>query len=200
MRKINKLTPLADFNGDNYNRDCTTWKCFHEKYKEIFYETRFQILVDEQNQQCGYTEIYINNEEESHIDHYVKQEYNQNLKFDWNNYIVATKDNNFGANYKDNTYKIQKSEYALIFNPIFDTVEEHFYYDEFGMIIEDEGKVQKTIEVFNLNHSLLKFKRKQIISLIEYFKNDGLSNLEIKFELEDYGFKSIINQYCKEEN
>ncbi len=200
MRKIHKLSPLAHFNGDNYKRDCRTWQYFHEKYKEVFEETRLQILVYEQKQQCGYTEIYINDERDSHIDHYIKQEHNQNLKFDWNNYIIATKDNIFGANYKDNTYKVQQNEYPLIFNPIVDNVEEYFYYNEFGRIREDEGKVKKTIEVFNLNHKLLRFKRKELINLIDYFKNDGLSNIEIKSQLEDYGFKSIINQYCKEKN
>jgi len=200
MRKIDKLTPLLHFNGDNYKKDCRTWQCFHKKYKDVFEETRFQILVDEQKQQCGYTEIYVNDERDTHIDHYVKQEYNQSLKFDWNNYIVATKDNLFGANYKDNTYKIKQNEYPLIFNPIKDNVEEYFYYDELGMLREDEGKVKKTIEIFNLNHELLIFKRKQLISLIEYFKNDGLSSLEIKSQLEEFGFKSLINQYCKEED
>ena len=199
MRKINKLTPLPHFNGDNYRR-CSTWQCFHEKYKEIFEESRLHILIDEQKQQCGYTEIYINDERDSHIDHYIKQEHDKNLKFDWSNYIVATKDDDFGARYKDNTYKIQQNEYTLIFNPIVDNVEEHFYYDEFGKIREDEGKVKKTIEVFHLNHKLLIFKRKQLLSLIEYFQDDGLSNNEIKSQLETSGFKSIIEQYCKEEN
>jgi uncharacterized protein (TIGR02646 family) len=192
--------PLPHFNGDNYKKDCRTWQCFHEKYKEVFEETRLQILIDEQKEKCGYTEIYINDEKECHIDHYVKQEYKQNLKFDWNNYIVATKDNIFGANYKDNTYKIQENEYPLIFNPIVDNVEEYFYYDEFGRIIEDNAKVKKTIEVFNLNHNYLIERREKIITLIDSYKQGGLSFLDIKNTLEDYGFKSVVEQYCKEEN
>ena len=61
-----------------------------------------------------------------------------------------------------------------------------------------DGKVEKTVEVFNLNHSLLKFKRKQVIDMINFFKNNGLERDEIKNELEMYGFKSVVNQYCKE--
>jgi uncharacterized protein (TIGR02646 family) len=203
MRKINKLTPLPYFNGDNYNIDCRIWGTinghitFHGKYPEIYQDTRLQILFDEQLLQCGYTEIYINNEEESHIDHYKKREHFPNLTFAWNNLIVATKDSKFGANYKDNTYKIRPHEYNLIFNPVIDNVEQYFYYDEFGMIREDEGKVKKTVEIFNLNYDLLKFKRKQIIDLIEYFKKDGLSFNEIKDTLELYGFRSVVEQYCK---
>ncbi len=205
MRRIHKLTPLPHFNGDNYNRDCFLWNeksgyiSFHGKYKDIFEQTRLQILIDEQHQQCGYTEIYINNEKECHIDHYIKQEYNQNLRFNWNNYIVATKDNNFGANYKDNTYKITEDEYDLIFNPIIDNIENHFYYNEFGMIREDSGKVEKTITVFNLNNKYLKERRTKIINLIEIYKNGGLSSNDIQDTLEEYGFKSVVEQYCNEE-
>ena len=198
MRRINKLTPLPFFNGKNYKK-CHTWQCFHEKYKDVFEETRLQMLIDEQKQQCGYTEIYINDERDSHIDHYIKQEYSNVLRFDWDNYIVATKDYDFGANYKDNIYKIKKSEYKDIFNPIIDNVEEYFYYDELGMIREDDGKVQKTIEVFNLNDEYLQERRKKIITLIRGYKNK-LSNNDIKLALESSGFKSVVNQYCKEEH
>jgi hypothetical protein len=32
------------------------------------------------------------------------------------------------------------------------------------------------------------------------FNGDNYTSLEIKSQLEDYGFKSLVNQYCKEEN
>jgi len=202
MRRINKLTPLPYFNGNNYNIDCKIWSCkkctditFHSKYPDIYQDTRWQILVDEQNQLCGYTELYIENLEESHIDHYKKREHFSDLTFDWNNLIVATKDDSFGANYKDNTYEINKNEYPLIFNPVADNVENYFYYNEFGMIREDEGKIKKTIEVFNLNHEYLKARRKNIIDMIDSFKNGGLSTLDIKNTIENFGFKSVVEQY-----
>ena len=196
MRKINKLTPLPHFNGLNYKGSCLTWKGFHNRYADIYQDTRWQIIIDEQFQQCGYTELYIENLEDSHIDHYKKREHFPNLTFDWSNLIVATKDNNFGANYKDSTYKIGVKEYPLIFNPIIDSVENNFYYDELGMIREDSGKVHKTVEVFNLNDEYLVQRRKKIINLIDNFKEGGLSLLEIKETLDDYGFKSVVNQYC----
>jgi len=206
MRKINKVTPIHNnFNGDNYNKDCKIWSCkkctditFHNKYKNIYEDTRWQILIDEQKQLCGYTELYIENLEDSHIDHYKKREHFPNLTFEWDNLVVATKDKIFGANYKDSIYKIQKTEYSSIFNPVIDNVEEYFYYDEFGMIREDKGKVEKTVEVFNLNHPLLKFKRKQLIDVIESCKNDGSSKDEIQTQLEQFGFKSVLNQYLQE--
>jgi len=203
MRKINKLVPLPHFNGDNYNRDCRIWSCkncthitFHNKYSDIYQDTRWQILIDEQLQQCGYTELYIENLEDSHIDHYKKREHFSNLTFDWNNLIVATKDNDFGANHKDNHYKIEKNEYNDIFNPIDDHVEDYFYYLEWGEIREDKGKVQKTIKIFNLNHEYLQERRKKLITLIDIYRSGGLSIDEIKDTLELSGFKSVVEQYC----
>lgn len=192
MRKINKGTPLEKFNGANYNNDCTDWKCFHDKYKIIFQDTRLQIVLDEQNNLCGYTEIYINNEEECHIDHYIKREFDSRLTFDWNNLIVATKDNDFGANYKDNTYKIQQPEYTQIYNPVTDNIK--FKYDEFGVILEEAGKIKKTVEVFHLNCESLKRRRADIISTIEALKKDNNDIEDIKAVLENVGFLSVVEQ------
>jgi len=203
MRKINKLIPLPNFNGSNYNNDCSLWTCkncnqitFHNKYKNIYEDTRLQILVDEQNQLCGYTELYINELEESHIDHYVKREFDQNLTFDWNNLIVATKDNDFGANYKDNTYCIQRNEYNTIYNPVIDDI--IFEYNEWGEIIEEEGKIKRTVEIFNLNYKPLADRRKSLIKQIEDYKKGGLSNEEIASTLNTYGFTSVLEQELKD--
>ena len=118
MRKINKDNPIVGFNGNNFNNSCNNWSDFHEDHKDIFEESRSVILTDEQNQLCGYTEIYINDLKDCHIDHYKKKSMFPELTFEWNNLIVATKDSNFGANYKDNKSGIQKNNYGNIFNPV----------------------------------------------------------------------------------
>lgn len=199
MRKINKTTPMPHFNGDNYNNDCRLWTCrncnnitFHNKYKKIYEETRLEILTDEQSQLCGYTEIYINELEECHIDHYKKREFFSELTFDWNNLIVATKDDDFGANFKDNSYKIQKEEYNEIYNPVWDDI--FFEYDQWGEIIEEEGKIQRTIEIFNLNCESLKRRRADIITTIQALRNEGEDLDDIKKSLEDSGFRSVLEQ------
>ncbi len=196
MRRINKLTPLPNFNGSNYNGNCTTWKDFHKLYKNIYEDSRWQILIDEQKQQCGYTELYIDNLEDSHIDHYEKRSLFPSLTFDWDNFIVATKDNNFGANYKDNNYNIQANEYVDIYNPVHDRVEDYFIYTEWGEIEEIPGKVKKTVDVFNLNDEYLQKRREKIIKLIDGYKKGGLPLSDIKSTLKEYGFKSIVEQYC----
>jgi len=199
MRKINKLIPLPHFNGSNYNGDCSLWTCkncneitFHNKYKNVYEETRLQILTDEQNQLCGYTEIYINELKECHIDHYKKREFASELTFDWANLIVATKDDGFGANYKDNTYSIQRTEYIEIYNPVTENIK--FTYNEFGAIVEEEGKIKKTVEIFNLNCESLKRRRASIITTIQALKNDNNDIEDIKASLENAGFLSVVEQ------
>ena len=199
MRKINKRTPLANFNGPNYKNICSNWDCFHKKYKDVFQEARLQILIDEQNGLCGYTEIYIQNEEESLIDHYKKKNsaFYPSLVFEWSNLIVATKDSEFGANFKDNKCHgnnrgIQKIEYREIYNPVIDKIK--FTYDAFGAIVEEEGKIKKTVEVFNLNCESLKRRRANIISTIQALKKENHNIEDIKISLKDAGFISVQEQ------
>ncbi len=199
MRKINKLTPLDYFNNNNYKNICTDWNCFHNQFADIFQNARLQILTDEQNGLCGYTEIYINELEECHIDHYKKRAHFPNLTFNWDNLIVATKDNNFGANFKDNKYNtsgIQISEYVNIYNPVINNIK--FQYTNKGKIIVEEVKIKKTVDVFNLNHESLSRRREDLISLVEYCKNDGYTDIEIKEQLETSGFISVISQELEE--
>lgn len=192
MRKINKSTPLAHFNGRNYNNSCRTWQDFHKDHKDIYEETRLQILTEEQNGLCGYTEIYINELEKCHIDHYKKRAFFPDMTFDWNNLIVATKDDDFGANFKDSVYKIKKEEYSDIYNPVTDDIT--FEYDEWGEIVEQEGKIKKTVEVFNLNCKSLKRRREDIITTIRALKNAGGLEEDIRSSLKDTGFVSVLEQ------
>jgi len=201
MRKINKGNPIPGFNGNNFNSSCYNWSVFHEDHKDIFEESRLVILTDEQNQLCGYTEIYINELIDCHIDHYKKKNsaFFPELLFDWNNLIVATKDSVFGANYKDNKSGIQKNDYGNIFNPVIENVENYFYYNDWGEIepkseISDleKDKVNKTIEVFHLNHNSLRNRRKNLIRMISCYR--GMAKDDILTALENSGFVSVINQ------
>ncbi len=202
MRKINKGTPIPGFNGNNFNNSCNNWSDFHEDHKDIFEESRSVILTDEQNQLCGYTEIYINDLKDCHIDHYKKKSMFPELTFEWNNLIVATKDSNFGANYKDNKSGIQKNNYGNIFNPVIDNVENYFDYTTWGEVTPktaisevENQKAIKTIEVFNLNHNSLKDRRKNLISMIGSYGE--IAKIDILAALDKSGFKSVINQTLK---
>lgn len=207
MRKIEKQQPLecfedfkkenpgVDWNHDFSNPRLPSFRC----YEEI----RFQILLEEQQILCGYTELFINNEKNTHIDHYIKRSFDNTKTFDWNNLIVSCNDDDFGARYKDMKSKITLAEYSDIFNPVIDNVQDYFEYLTNGEVISKSkginqsliDKANRTIEVFNLNENTLKSHRRDLIRMIESYKNTELSILDIKEALANTGFKSLKEQY-----
>ncbi|MCP5063982.1 MAG: TIGR02646 family protein [Ignavibacteriae bacterium] len=190
MRKIDKGQPLESFTQFIENDKPINWEDFQKRGKTIFEKTRLQILSKEQNYQCGYTELYISEPLKCHIDHYKKKSIYPQLEFEWNNFIVATKDSLFGANYKDSSYKIKKEDYNLILDPTIDNAQEYFLYNSWGEITSNKNlgelekeKVNKTIEVFNLNHrSLIEYRKKIIQNVLSY--KSQLSKSVIEFVLE----------------
>lgn len=81
-------------------------------------ETLEQNTISEQNFQCAYTEIDIEeNGNSSHIDHFRKQSMFPNLRFEWSNLFTSTNNEYYGAKYKDNIYRIQRDEYQNLINP-----------------------------------------------------------------------------------
>jgi uncharacterized protein (TIGR02646 family) len=207
MRKIDKTKPIGPFQRFVRTNPTANWRDFHELAKDVYFETREHILLEEQNCLCGYTELPIEEVNDCHLDHYVKRDFAPNRTFDWNNLIASCNDDDFGAKYKDNTSKIRVADYTSIFNPVEDDVQQYFYYNEFGEIeaLPDlepilKDKVAKTVAVFNLEHPSLVERRKRII---EDIKNcsDGMLDLEtIKAAFSPLGFKSLVRQYCSEEN
>lgn len=199
LRKINKSNLILGFNGNNFNNSCNNWSDFHKDYKDIYEESRLMILTDEQYKLCGYTEIYINDIEACHIDHYKKRNIFPQLTFDWNNLIVAKNGSDFGANYKDNKFSIRIDDYDNIFNPVIDNVENYFYYTLWGEVTPktaisniDNQKVNKTIKVFNLNHNSLKNRRKNLVRMISCYRD--MENKDILAAFKNSGFLSVINQ------
>ena len=202
MRDLNKGDQIDSFRDFIANERPINWDDFHARGKTIFEESRFHILSEEQNYCCGYTEIYIDDLIDCHIDHYRKKSIFPALEFEWNNFIVATKDNEFGANHKDSVYKIHQDEYNTILNPAIDDVSRYFKYTEWGEIeantdnlTEDEiEKANKTIEVFNLKHKSLTERRKDIINMIKSMVGQ-FTLTELKQHLSTSGFVSVLEQY-----
>lgn len=199
MRKINKQTPILGFNGSKFGNNCSNWDDFHKNHHNVYEQTRLQVLISEQDSIDGYTEIYINELKDCHIDHFKKKSIYPQLTFDWNNLIVATKDSEFGANYKDNQSGINTSTYSMIFNPVTDNVENYFHYNQWGEIEPkqgiaeaDEVKAIKTIEVFNLNHKSLVERRKVLIKTIN--SCIGINKIDLLSMLATSGFKSLVEQ------
>lgn len=198
MRRINKGVPYDDF--VKYLDKHKPSK--REELKgELRYNMRLHILLYEQDCLCGYSEIPLDAENtSSHIDHFVKRDYDQSKIFDWDNLVVSAIDEDYGGKYKDNTHKIKQNEYAQIFNPTKDNMDQYIEYLRDGRIAPRDGiqdaindKILKTIEVFNLNCRSLKNRRKQL--LIELDSCSGLPKEELKHTFEKNGFISLINWY-----
>ena len=198
MRKINKGEPLAEFSRFLLRYTPSRWE---ELNGELRYNIRLHILLYEQDCLCGYSEIPLDEENtSSHIDHFVKRDYDHSKIFDWDNLLVSAIDEDYGGKYKDNTYKIKQNEYAQIFNPTKDDMGQYIEYLRDGRIAPRDGiqdaindKILKTIEVFNLNCRSLKNRRKQL--LIELDSCSGLPKGELKHNFEKNGFISLINWF-----
>lgn len=206
MRKINKNSPLASFTDFRRKNPGADWNIHFSKPgcsgHSMYLETRATILVVEQDCICGYSEIPIEDERDCHIDHFRKRNMFPEHAFNWDNLVAASNDEDFGAKYKDNKSGIRKPDYSSFFNPVVDSVQEYFYYNQRGEIephptLSDPilvAKVKKTIEVFNLQDKSLVNRRKTLIDQIKDCA--GLTKHEIFEALKLGGFISLIEQYA----
>lgn len=198
MRKIDKQTPPTDFSEFVSQHHPKRWEQLPPK---ISSDSRFCILCNEQDCLCGYSEIILEESpNSSHIDHYYKRDLFPQKTYDWNNLIVSTIDEDFGGKYKDNTYKIGKDEYEQIFNPVIDNMSQFIEFSGDGEVIplkglEDStiGKINKTIEVFNLNCTSLKSRRKKLISELNNCRD--LPKRELKKAFGSCGFVSVVKWF-----
>lgn len=197
MRKINKQTPIADF--DKIKNKANNWDAITDF--EAKRTCTQHILRNEQEELSAYTELMIVGKPDLHIDHYIKKGLEQTLTFDWNNLLVDIRDSNFGACFKDNKINDLK-QYNTILNPVRDDAQDYFYYALSGKIEvnpelsdADRQKAQNTIDIFNLQHKTLVGKRSNLIKTIDNLKKGNCDTEEIKTALSEYGFKSVVEQY-----
>ncbi|MGL4328888.1 MAG: retron system putative HNH endonuclease [Tannerellaceae bacterium] len=202
MRKINKGEPIEQFT-DFMRTNPSDWRTdFHNKgrFPGLSANCRSHILVFEQDCMSGYTELPIKDENRCHIDHYVKRDINPRLTFSWDNYIVDSNDDNFGARFKDS--HIVAADYTNIFNPVTDHAELYFQYAEDGTIepadnIKESNrkKAERTIELFNLNHTSLVSQRYVIIEVFNAYQD--LCDDDIRACFSNSGFRSLIEYLLK---
>ena len=132
---------------------------------------RLHMLVEEQNYQCAYTGISIDESNiSSHIDHFKKQSMFQELRFIYSNLFTATNNENFGAKYKDKY--IKKTDYSSLIDPGTEDPDVYLEYSFDGKIYSknNSDKGSKTIEIFNLNHPILVNRRKEKIRIFDTLK------------------------------
>ncbi|GHT71229.1 hypothetical protein FACS189455_2530 [Bacteroidia bacterium] len=136
-------------------------------------QMRMHILEIEQNHQCAYTSLQLRgNNDDSHIDHYKKQNMFPSEILNYNNLFVSTNNEAFGAKYKDK--HITKPDYDFLINPALENPDDYLEYSYSGEIYSKNNskKGEKTIELFQLNHKFLKKKRKDKIKIFNTIKNE----------------------------
>ena len=198
MRKINKGAPIPSFTEFVRRHHPARW----EDANAVRGTWRDYILEYEQHRLSGYTEEPVRFDS-SHIDHFRKQSLFSTLIFDWNNYIVDSLDETYGAKYKDNFVKTREDNEKLI-NPVTEDASHFFKYELNGKIAvadrvseTDRKRALYTIDAFNLNEASLMDRRRTIINTIL----DSFVDLEDEVILEALaaeGFTSVVEQLLQE--
>ena len=199
MRKIDKGEPMMEF--VQFVR--THHPCQWEETTGVSRVWREYMLEHEQRRLSGYTELFLPVLDRTHIDHFKKRELFEDLVFNWNNLLVDSKDDSFGARYKDSHIHGTQDNERLI-NPIEEDAVRFFQYDPTGKIVpanglthEEQQRAQYTIDMFNLNEGSLKERRKAILNS-DPCAYKGLSDEEVLQCLHTLGFPSVVEQLLKE--
>lgn len=202
MRRIDKGQPIKAFVDFVKKNKPKVWK----ETKNVSWEWRDYILEKEQHGLSGYTEIKITTDG-SHIDHFRMRSIFQSPQyvFDWNNFVVDSKDSTYGSKYKDEHVKNKLDNEKLI-NPVEEDASRFFEYEVNGKIVPAKGlteeetvRAQFTIDMFNLNEPSLKSRRSVILrNDIKSF--EGMQDSEIIECLHSFGFPSVVEQLLKERN
>lgn len=166
--------------------------------------TRKYILEEEQGNQCAYTELPLEYNNDSHIEHLKRKDaaFFPNLTFEWTNLFVSCTSSDFGGKYKDQVYLKgkTKAENALILNPALENPSDFFDLKNWGEItIKGDlqgikrAKAEETIKAFNLNHNSLVKERLRMMRAVQMYKDGGIAEIKDILEfLANEGFKSVI--------
>ena len=199
MRKIDKGEPL-----DVFTKFVRTH--YPSRWEDTTGESRVwreYMLEHEQHRLSGYTELFLPDMDRTHIDHFKKRELFEDLVFNWNNLIVDSNDDSFGARYKDCHIHSRQDNERLI-NPVDEDATRFFQYESTGKMVPAAGltdderqRAQYTIDMFNLNEESLKDRRKLILN-IDPHAYYGLSDEEVLQCLKSIGFPSVVEQLLQE--
>lgn len=199
MLKINKEYE-PDFLLQYKRRNSpNTWIDYDKEVKDNLKEF---IINNEQNQYCPYCERTIYKSGEAHIEHIKPRDKFPELFQEYNNIIVSCNGNQTCGMKKGNQYD------DSFINPVIDNPSEYLDYNlANGEIIpkdtEEETlnykRAKYTIEVLNLNYSKLKEARKNLIDILEVYKeNYDDYNDYLQFFLDDkHSFPNLIQYYMQ---
>lgn len=203
MRKIQKQVPPEDL--ARFVRRERPQKFEEIHHSELFpelYDECIEQLKTEQENLSGYTEKPLKSG--VHVDHFRKQALfnTPDMVFGWGNMIADEHNPNYGAGFKDK--RVTREEYDKLINPVLEDPHHYLTYMDEGIIkpvdgltVQEREKAEKTIEIFNLKHPLLKELRERAIKMVKEYKNQGLTEEDILGALRDYGFTSAVEYALK---
>ena len=194
MRKLSKGEPheaISDFEG---HANWSLSSDYHSIWREL-------ILDVEQCSLSGYTEETIKLDN-SHIDHFYKRSLFPKEVHSWDNFIVDSLDDTYGARYKDKLVKNTDDNIKLI-NPVTEDPHVFFKYKVDGRIApldllseKDKDRADFTISAFNLNEASLVERRRVLFKNVDDY---GDASLEQLLDwLKESGFPSVIEQIYNE--
>lgn len=198
MRRINKQAPPADLEKFVRQENPQKFEEIHDsRHFPCLYEECIEQLRTEQENLSGYTEKPLKSG--VHVDHFRKQALfnTQAMVFGWENMIADEHNPGYGADYKDK--RVTRAEYERLINPVLEDPHHYLTYLDEGIIKPVDGltaiereKAEKTIEIFNLKHPLLRELRGRAIRMVKEYRSQGLEAEVIIGALRDYGFKSAV--------
>lgn len=199
MRKINRQAPPADFTKWVNKNKGATWEDFSVKAHDLYLQCR-ECLKQDQDGVSGYTEKPLQKE---HIDHFKTRNLFHNDRFDWYNFVVDEKEENrFGSGIKDNVVTEEDYSNNIIINPITDNPHDYFTYNtrgeiipRFGLNANEKLRAVRTIELFNLNDSVLVDCRCQVINLFSTCLLDEYTISDLERDCKYMGFFSLYDFY-----
>lgn len=205
MRHITKGKPIPEFVSFLEKGPHTNWEAIHDKDKfpGLYRKCRDQILIEEQDCMSGYTEMPLDSEGDIHIDHFRKKgmHWKPNQTFNWDNFIVDSRDDTYGACHKDKRIS-NFADYDKLINPVEEDPHDYFTYLSNGMIVPKDGlseedvvKAEFTRDSFNLQCNFLCTKRLSIMRMVESCLS-SLTREEILTALSAQGFTSVIEYVC----
>ena len=209
MRHITKKEPIPEFLAFLEKGAHVNWEEIRDgkKYPDLYRKCRDQILIEEQDCISGYTEMPLDSEGNIHIDHFKKKgmSWKPDQTFNWDNFIVDSRDSGYGACYKDKHIN-SKTDYEKLINPVEEDPRDYFTYLSNGRIVPKKGlgefglaKAQFTLDSFNLQCEYLNSKRLSVMKTVEPYLS-AFTRVEILKILSSNGFTSVIEYVCESES
>lgn len=194
MRKISKGEPHEGIENFDRQSDWTLSFEFHRLWRE-------HILEHEQHGISGYTEEPLRIDG-THIDHFYKRSLFKDKVHSWENLIVDSIDETYGAKFKDRSVNSREDNLKLI-NPVTEDPRRFFRYNVDGKIVPletlsetDRQRAEFTRDSFNLNEPSLVERRRTLMKIAH---NIGDATLEQLLDwLKNFGFPSVVEQIYKE--